>query len=77
MNHARLVFNDTPETITIPKALQHRRTEVIILPLDDEEVIDKPKKRHLLDLIGQAKGCYKNAAEIDSLIRAERDKWDD
>ncbi|OQK16215.1 hypothetical protein AU255_14035 [Methyloprofundus sedimenti] len=76
MNHVRLVFNDTPETIAIPKALQHRRTEVIILSLDDE-IIDKPAKRHLLDLIGQAKGCYKNAAEIDSLIRAERDKWDD
>lgn len=30
----------------------------------------------LSQLIGKAKGCFANAAEIDSFVRAERDAWD-
>jgi hypothetical protein len=36
MNHARLIFEDTPAFIPVPKELQHRKTEIIFLPLDDE-----------------------------------------
>ncbi len=39
------------------------------------EKIEKP--RSLLELIGKGKGCFKDAAEIDAFIRAERDAWDD
>ncbi len=49
-------------------------------PLPDEffeslETIEKP--RSLLELIGKAKGCFKNAAEVDAFIREGRDAWDD
>lgn len=37
MNHARLFYNDTPEFIPVPSELIHRKTEVIFLPLDEEE----------------------------------------
>ena len=36
MNHARLIFEDTPAFIPVPSELQHRKTEVIFLPLDNE-----------------------------------------
>lgn len=36
MNHARLIFEDTPAFIPVPSELQHRKTEIIFLPLDDE-----------------------------------------
>jgi hypothetical protein len=39
------------------------------------EKIDKP--RSLLELIGKGKSCFKDAAEIDDFIRAERDAWED
>jgi hypothetical protein len=36
MNHARLIFEDTPAFVPVPHELQHRRTEVIFLTLEDE-----------------------------------------
>jgi hypothetical protein len=104
MNHARLFYNDTPEFIPVPTELIHRKTEVIFLPLDEEqspstpqqrpsglakdksqplldefflsmEIIEKP--RTLLELMGTAKGCFRNAEEVDTFIRAERDAWED
>jgi hypothetical protein len=36
MNHARLIFEDTPEVIPVPNEFQHRKTEIIFLILDDE-----------------------------------------
>lgn len=36
MNHARLIFEDTPAFVPVPRELQHRKTEVIFLTLDDE-----------------------------------------
>lgn len=35
MTYFRQVYNDLPATINVPLALQHRRVEIIILPLDD------------------------------------------
>jgi hypothetical protein len=35
MNHARLIYDDTPEFIPVPNELRHRKIEVIFLPLDD------------------------------------------
>jgi hypothetical protein len=43
MNPERLVFNDTPAFIPVPEALQHRKVEVILWPLDeDAEIIETP-----------------------------------
>lgn len=39
--------------------------------------IDTKNPRSLLELIGKGQGCFKNAAEIDAFIRAERDAWED
>lgn len=36
MNPTRIVFNDTPAFIPVPEALQHRKTEVILWPLEEE-----------------------------------------
>jgi len=114
MNHARLIYEDTPAFIPVPKEMQHRKTEITFLPLDDElapessttpqttvellqpvelaedknallsdeffaslEKTATEKPRSLLELIGKGKGCFKNAAEIDAFIRAERDAWED
>ncbi len=38
MNPERLVFNDTPALIPVPVAFQHRKVEVILLPLDEDTV---------------------------------------
>jgi hypothetical protein len=35
MNPVRMIFEDTPDCITIPEALRHRRTEIIVWPLDE------------------------------------------
>lgn len=108
MNHARLIYEDTPAFIPVPKEMQHRKTEITFLPMDDEpapqttvkllqpvelaedknallsdeffaslEKTATEKPRSLLELIGKGKGCFKNAAEIDAFIRAERDAWED
>ena len=38
----RLVFNDLPESIPMPRELQHRRMEVILRPIEEaEEVSEK------------------------------------
>jgi hypothetical protein len=30
----------------------------------------------LSSFVGKGKGCFKDAAEVDAFIRAERDAWD-
>ncbi len=98
MNHARLIFEDAPAFIPVPREMQHRKVEITFLPLDDDlspspsikqannlllsddflaslENIDKP--RSLLELMGKGKGCFKDTAEVDAFIRAERDAWED
>jgi hypothetical protein len=99
--------------------MQHRKTEITFLSMDDElapessttsqttvestkpsvlhpaelaedkdvllsneffaslEKVENENPRSLLELIGKGKGCFKNTAEIDAFIRAERDAWDD
>lgn len=54
MNHARLIYEDTPAFIPVPSELQHRKTEIIFLPLDDEQrpqfvAAEQPKNTGLLD----------------------------
>ena len=38
MNHARLIFEDTPAYVPVPSELQHRKTEIIFLALDNAEI---------------------------------------
>jgi hypothetical protein len=35
MNPTRMIYEDTPPFIPVPETLRHRRTEVIVWPLDD------------------------------------------
>jgi hypothetical protein len=35
MTYFRQIYSDLPATINTPLAMQHRRVEIIILPLDD------------------------------------------
>jgi hypothetical protein len=43
MNPERHVFTDTPAFIPVPEALQHRKVEVILWPLDeDTELVEAP-----------------------------------
>ena len=37
MEAVRKVYRQLPDTLTMPKNLQHRRVEVILLPLDAEK----------------------------------------
>jgi len=37
MHHARMIFEVTPAFIPVPNVLQHRKTEIIFLSLDDED----------------------------------------
>jgi len=52
MNHARLIFEDTPAFVPVPRELQHRKTEVIFLTLDDETSIatSAPVQNSVLEL---------------------------
>ncbi|MBK8638069.1 MAG: hypothetical protein IPN92_07165 [Chromatiaceae bacterium] len=36
MNPVRLIYDDTPDFIPIPEALRHRKTEIIVWPLDSD-----------------------------------------
>lgn len=35
MNPVRLIYDDTPDFIPIPQAMRHRKTEIIVWPLDE------------------------------------------
>ena len=36
LNHARLIFEDAPAFIPVPREMQHRKVEITLLPLDDD-----------------------------------------
>ena len=39
MTPERMVYTDAPAFIPVPRALQHRKVEVILCPLDEEPAI--------------------------------------
>ena len=41
MTPERIVYTDAPAFIPVPRALQHRKVEVILWPLDEEPAITK------------------------------------
>lgn len=36
MTPVRIIYEDTPDFIPIPEALRHRKTEIIVWPLDSD-----------------------------------------
>ena len=42
MNPVRLIYDDTPDFIPIPEALRHRKTEIIVWPLDEDQAPPPP-----------------------------------
>lgn len=39
MNPVRIVYEDTPDSIPIPAMFRHRKTEIIVWPLDEPTTI--------------------------------------
>ena len=39
MDPVRMIYEDTPEFIAIPEALRHRKTEIIVWPLDEPTAV--------------------------------------
>ena len=37
MQPIRITYDDTPDSIPVPEALRHQKTEIILWPLDDKE----------------------------------------
>jgi hypothetical protein len=35
MNPIRIIYQETPDSIPVPEELRHRRTEIILWPLDE------------------------------------------
>ena len=63
--------DDLPPTSSIKHSNNLLLSDVFFASLEN---IDKP--RSLLELIGKGKGCFKDAADVDAFIRAERDAWE-
>lgn len=45
MTAFRQIYEDAPEFIPVPKALQHHRVEVVLLPLDETSPSQPVRKR--------------------------------
>jgi hypothetical protein len=59
MSHVRLIFEDTPEFVPVPSELQHRKTEIIFLALDDAAIkatADEPVSRDSSIALSKNKG---------------------
>jgi len=88
MNPARMIYEDAPAFIPVPADLQHHRVEAIFWPLEDKpqralfQAVPRQNQTScepvtpLTQLIGKARGCFDNAAEVDAFLRAERDAWE-
>ncbi|HEX6903631.1 MAG TPA: hypothetical protein VF789_28230 [Thermoanaerobaculia bacterium] len=54
--------------------------DVVILVGAEEVILVQAKSTEplppLSSFVGKGKGCFKDAAEVDAFIRAERDAWD-
>lgn len=79
MNYARLIFEDTPAFVPVPREMQHRKTEIIFLPLDDELSPESLATLQNSVIQNEASVATKNRNLLapDVIIRAERDAWED
>ena len=62
----------TPLTIELPESYQNRKVEVIVLPLEEEEAKEQPKKYDFSDLFGKLE--WKGDAVAEQ--RRLRDEWE-
>ena len=44
----------------------------VIIRVEQPPVEERP----LASFLGQGKGCFKDAAEVDAFLRAERESWE-
>ncbi|HEY2292554.1 MAG TPA: hypothetical protein VGM86_17785 [Thermoanaerobaculia bacterium] len=44
----------------------------VIIHVEQPPVEERP----LVSFLGQGKGCFKDAAEVDAFLRAERESWE-
>ncbi len=56
----RQIYEDMPSVLSVPAALQHKRVEVILLPLDDVEPV---KPEVTLDENGWPVGLFEQLTE--------------
>lgn len=68
MNAVRQVYENLPKIIKTPAALENRRVEVIMLPLDEDDSPDKLKIRKNINLIDEFAGAW----EGETLVRPEQ-----
>lgn len=64
MQPMRMIFNDLPDYLEIPKIFQHRKVEVILWPLDSMDLVESEKKN---DLILSLFGSIPEFPEVESL----------
>ncbi len=57
--------------VFVPELPEGASAEVTV----KEATATTEKKRSLVNSIGQGKGAFSSADEVDSFIRAERDQW--
>ena len=48
----------------------------IVIMVEAEPPYAPEKPPTLASLVGRGSGCFANAAEVDSFVRAEREAWD-
>ena len=73
MSAIRQIFEDMPSILAIPTTMQHRRVEVILLPLDEVEV---KTEAIACDEFGWPIGLFDkltNAWQGEALVRAEQE----
>jgi hypothetical protein len=68
MQSFRQIFDDAPEYIAIPKALQHHRLEVLLLPLDEVKPSESQHKRRPPQ---QFAGRVKELGDVMNTLSAE------
>lgn len=74
---------DIPERIA-PKVRRYPNPEKLMISLlegffeSDKNIEEKNKESSVFDMIGanEGSGLYKNAQEIDEIIRKQREEWD-
>ncbi len=87
MQPIRQIVSDMPALYPVPPEVQHRRVEIIIWPLTEEEDREAPagelprgSAKRALELLAQPRFRYRpptSAAEVEARIREFREDRDD
>ena len=59
MSHFRKIYEDLPASISVPAELRHRRVEVLLLPLDLEQLQENQANA---DELGWPRGFFERTA---------------